>query len=468
MGIVAKARVCAGQLLPGKRSMRFPLSILWVLSAALVFAAASPRQCAGQAAQQAAPTSTTAAQQAGGTKAPTQDAYTLPPDKLAKAEALSRIRLVLGIAGTLWYFVFFWLLLATRTVARLGYWAQRVTARRWLEGLLFFGVLLVAFTLAGLPLDVYGHSVSLRYGISVQGWWSWLGDAAKGLGLSLAIGAPVLLLFNWVVFRWPRRYWLVGWAVAVPLMVLGAFVSPLLDPVFNKFEPLQKSDPALVAQLEKVVARTGTEIPADRMYLMKASVKTNGLNAYVTGVGATKRVVVWDTTAGRIPNDEILFIFAHESGHYVLHHIPIGLTASAAFTFLLFWVCARVARWVVRRWGPRWEVFAIPSRPGFVVLLLTLSVASFVTQPISNGFSRYIEHQADVYGQEAIHGIVPDPQRTAVAAFNALGAAWLEDPHPNGFLVFWAYSHPSIQSRARFAAQYDPWANGGHGEFFKR
>ncbi len=415
-----------------------------------------------------APMDQTAAQEARQTQTTAQDAYTLPPDKLAKAEALSRIRVVLGFAGTLWYFVFFWLLLATRMVARLGYWAQRVTARRWLEGLLFFGVLIVAFTLAGLPLDVYGHNVSLEYGISVQGWWSWLGDAAKGLGLSLAIGAPVLLLFNWVVFRWPRRYWLVGWAVAVPLTVLGAFAAPLLDPVFNKFEPLEKSNPALVAQLEKVVARTGTDIPVDRMYLMKASAKTNGLNAYVTGVGATKRVVVWDTTAGRIPNDEILFIFAHESGHYVLHHIPLGLTASAVGTFLLFWVCAGVARWVVRRWGPRWDVFAIPSRPGFVVLLLTLSVASFVTEPVSNAFSRHIEHQADVYGQEAIHGIVADPQKTTVAAFNALGAAWLEDPHPNRFLVFWAYSHPSIQSRATFAAHYDPWADGGHGEFFKQ
>ena len=69
------------------------------------------------------------------------------------------------------------------------------------------------------------------------------------------------------------------------------------------------------------MARTGTNIPPDRMYLMKASVKTNGLNAYVSGIGATKRIVVWDTTAGRIPNDEVLFIFGHESGHYVLHHI---------------------------------------------------------------------------------------------------------------------------------------------------
>ena len=109
----------------------------------------------------------------------------------------------------------------------------------------------------------YGQHVSRAYGISVQGWGSWLGDQAKALGLSLLIGAPVLLLFNWIVRRWPRRYWLGIWVATLPLLVLGIFVSPLLEPIFNKFEPLSQNHPALVAKLEKVVARTGTNIPPD-------------------------------------------------------------------------------------------------------------------------------------------------------------------------------------------------------------
>ena len=97
----------------------------------------------------------------------------------------------------------------------------------------------------------------------------------------------------------------------------------------------------------------------------------------------------------------------------------------------------------------------------------TISIASFLLEPAGNAFSRHFEHQADVYGQEAIHGIVADPQKTAVAAFNDLGQAWLEDPNPNPFIEFWLYSHPSVEHRANFAVHYDPWANGGHGEFFK-
>jgi Zn-dependent protease with chaperone function len=245
-------------------------------------------------------------------------------------------------------------------------------------------------------------------------------------------------------------------------------VSPLLEPIFNKFEPLQENNPGLVTELEKVVARTGTNIPPERMFLMKASVKTNGLNAYVSGIGATKRIVVWDTTAGRIPDDEVLFIFGHESGHYVLHHIPKQLTGMAVFLFFLYWGCAWLAGWMVKRFGARWKAETLESRAGFIVLLFAISIASLFLQPIGNAFSRHFEHEADVYGQEAVHGIVADPQKTAVAAFNQLGEAWLEDPAPSPFIEFWTYNHPSVQNRANFAQHYDPWANGGRGKFFEK
>jgi len=260
--------------------------------------------------------------------------------------------------------------------------------------------------------------------------------------------------------------------------VLGIFVSPLLEPFFYKFEPLVQSNPALVTELERVVARTGTSIPPDRMYLMKASLKTNGLNAYVTGLGATKRIVVWDTTAGRVSDDQVLFIFGHESGHYVLNHIPKILTGYAVALFFVFWGCAGLARWMVNRFGARWGLFRpeqslepqllLSTRAGFTVLLFAVSVAVLLLTPANSAFSRHFEHEADVYGQEAIHGIVPNPQKTTVAAFNALGEAWLEDPNPSPFIEFWEYDHPSVQTRANFALHYDPWANGGQGKFFDK
>jgi STE24 endopeptidase len=396
-----------------------------------------------------------------------QQAYTLAPDKLAKAIAVSRIFNILSLVASLWAAAFIFLLLASGIAARVAAWAERVVQRRWLQGLVFFAVLIVFFLVAVyLPVAIFGHHISLTYGISVQHWGPWFGDLAKFFLITLILLSPILLLFNWIVRRWPRRYWFGAWIASIPILVFLIFIQPLLEPVFNKFEPLSKEHAALVSELERVVVRTRTNIPADRMFLMKASLKTNGLNAYVSGLGATKRIVVWDTTAGRIPNDEVMFIFAHESGHYVLNHIPKLLAGFSIVLFFAYWACAGFASWLTRRFGNRWGIQEISSRAGFVVLVFAFVLANFFLEPVTNTYSRHFEHEADVYGQEAIHGLVADPQKTSVAAFNALGGAWLEDPNPAPIIEFWEYDHPSTQSRANFASHYNPWANGGHGRFF--
>jgi Zn-dependent protease with chaperone function len=398
-----------------------------------------------------------------------EQAYSLPPDKLAQAVALEKIRVSLDIAGSLWGLIVLWGLLASGAATRLDAWAWEKTKRRWLQGVAFFAILIVVLALANLPLDVIGHAASLRYRISVQGWPAWLGDQGKGLGVSLVAGVPVALFFNWVVRRSPRRYWIWLWLISLPLVLISVFLAPLvLDPIFNKFTPLEANHPRLVAKLEEVVARTGTRIPPDRMFLMAASEKSNGINAYVTGIGSSKRFVMWDTTMDRMPDDEILFIFGHESGHYVLNHIPKGLAITMAGLFFIFWVCAHLAEWMVRRFGARWHVNAVASRAGFLTLIFALSLAGLVQTPVSNAISRHFEHEADVFGQEAIHGLVADPQKTAVSSFNHLGESWLEDPNPNAFVEFWFDSHPSVQTRAEFAGHYDPWANGGQGRFLAR
>jgi STE24 endopeptidase len=439
--------------------------VLKRVQAACLFILLLPASAAFAAAQSTPPPDSS--QPTAQAQLKSEPAYSLPPDKLAKAKALNRIRLTTDLAGTLWGLAVLWWLLASRAAARLSNWTQRKTGRRWLQGLLFFAAFIVITTIAGLPLDIIGHAASRHYGISVQGWGGWFGDQGKALAVSLLIAAPILLFFNWIVRASPRRYWLWAWLMAQPLILLAVFVSPLVfDPLFNKFEPLTAHHAALANRLEEVVARTGTNIPPERMFLMKASLKSNGLNAYVTGIGSTKRFVMWDTVTDRVPDDEIMFVFGHESGHYVLNHIPQMLSMIAVALFFMFWACARFAEWMVRRFGPRWRIGSVAERAGFLTLLFAFSIANFLLTPAGNTMSRHYEHQADVYGQEAVHGLVPDPQKTAVSGFNHLGEAWLEDPNPNPLIEFWLYSHPSVQNRAEFAEHYNPWANGGHGEFF--
>ncbi len=443
-------------------------AFLYFLSILLL--AAPTRFAAAQAADPAQPASSPSPQQAQ--TAPPQprseQAYSLPPDKLEKAKTLNKIRLALDILGTFWGLAVLWWLLASRAAARLARWTERKTPRRWIQGTLFFAAFLLITTIASLPLDIIGHAVSRHYGISVQGWASWFGDQGKGLAISLLLATWILLFFHWIVRVSPRFYWAWIWLISLPLIVAVIFLSPLvIDPLFNKFEPLTNTHAALVDKLETVVARTGTNIAPQRMFLMKASEKSNGLNAYVTGIGSSKRFVMWDTATDRLPDDEVLFVFGHESGHYVLNHIPKMLAGIAVALFFTFWACARFGEWMTRRFGSRWQVDSVADRAGFLTLMFAFSLAGFLLTPAGNTFSRHFEHQADIYGQEAIHGLVADPQKTAVSGFNHLGEAWLEDPTPNRFVEFWLYNHPSVQTRANFAARYNPWANGGHGEFFK-
>jgi Zn-dependent protease with chaperone function len=251
-------------------------------------------------------------------------------------------------------------------------------------------------------------------------------------------------------------------------VLFGVFASPILvDPLFNKFEPLEQRNPALVEQLEKVVARSGVGLPPDRMFFMRASEKVTGLNAYVTGFGPSKRLVLWDTTIAAATPDELSGIFGHELGHYALHHIVLGVLFTAALLLVGFFVGQQATQWLLRRFGHLWQIRSQSDWACLAVLVLVLNVLSFFSEPIENGFSRSIEHAADVYGQEAIHGIVADPQTTTQQGFQRLGETSLEDPTPHPFVEFWTFSHPSTASRAAFAEAYNPWTSGQHPKYFQ-
>jgi STE24 endopeptidase len=394
-------------------------------------------------------------------------AYSLPPDKLARAIKYSRIRVILDFVGTGWGILQLILLLALGVVAKMRNFAVRVSRNRWGQCFVFTFALLLVTTVLNLPLDLYGQEMARVYGQSVQGWGSWIWDVGKGFLLTFIFGGLLVMLLFWVIRRSPNRWWLWFWIPAMIFVLIAVFVAPvLIDPLFNKFEPLARTDPALVDRIEQVVARGGITIPPDRMFLMKASEKVTTLNAYVTGYGASKRVVVWDNSISKATPDEISFIFGHEMGHYVLNHIPETLVFSGFLLLGEFYVAYRGVRWLIAQYGARWNIPSQNDWGALVVLLLVLSVLSFLSEPIVNSYSRMHEHDADVYGQEVIHGIVQDPQKVAQQSFQLLGEMSLTDPNPNPFVEFWTFSHPSVASRAAFAAKYNPWVKGGHPKYF--
>ena len=397
-----------------------------------------------------------------------QTGYSLPPATLARARSLYYWRTGLDFGETLWGLLVLLGVLNLRWAAGLSGWAALRSRKPWLQGLMFAPLLLLVLSLLQLPLSLLGHHISLAYGQSIQSWGSWFGDWGKALLLNLASGTFVLSLV-FLLIRRSRYWWFWLWLISLPLQTLVVFVLPLvIDPMFNHFEPLAQSRPALVQQLERVVNKTGVSIPPSRMFLMKASEKYTSSNAYVTGFGASRRVVVWDTTLKTSPPDEILLVFGHELGHYVLHHIERGLAMGAALSLFFLWIGSHLARWCIARYGQRWHIASIEDWAAAGVLLLVLTVLSFLAEPLGNTISRAQEHQADVFGLEVVHGIVANPQSVDAASFQRLGEQGLEYPYPSPFVVFWTYTHPPIAAREAFALRYDPWRPGGHPRYLSK
>jgi Zn-dependent protease with chaperone function len=271
-----------------------------------------------------------------------------------------------------------------------------------------------------------------------------------------------------IIRRSPRRWWFYFWLALIPIVIFVMFIAPVwIEPMFNKYEPLTDHHPDLVAQIERVVHRAGMDIPPERMYEMKASEKTTTLNAYVTGFGATKRVVVWDTTMKHMTTPETLFVFGHEMGHYVLGHIPQEIAINLLLLLVLFYVGYRLANWLVTKFGERWGIRGLEDWASLPLLVLLLVVLTFLATPVVSAVSRHYEHQADQYGVEVIHGLVPDEPRTAALAFQQLGEVSLDYPYVNKFWEFWAWDHPTIRDRMIYVQTYNPWGEGHEPEFVK-
>src|SRR6202166_3156050 len=402
---------------------------------------------------------------------PTQaetDQYRLSMERYQKAVSYSR-------AGYTLYFVSYFvsvavllLILRLGVAARFRDIAEAVSEKKWIQCLVFVPLLILLTDLFELPVRVYWHALSLRYQQSIQHWGSWIVDWAKEEALSVGVAVLLVFVLNFAMRKSPRRWWFYFWLAALPILLFFFFISPwFIDPLFNHFEPLANEHPQLVTSIETLTQRAGVPIPRDRVFLMRASEKTNAINAYVTGIGASRRVVIWDTTIQKTSSDEALFILGHELGHYVLGHIATGFLFFAVSLLLALYVMYRALHWSLDRWGAEWKIHGPEDWAAIAVLLLWLEVLSFTSSPIVNGFGRMQEHAADVYGLEVIHGLVPNSEEAAAHGFQVLCELELSDPNPPAFITFWLYSHPPLAERLVFAHAYDPWSKGNPPKYVK-
>jgi STE24 endopeptidase len=396
----------------------------------------------------------------------TVTAYTLPPDLYEKSKKLEKLKLVFFALEPIYGLLALWLFLRWKLGPRYRDWAEVRSRNLFLQVLVFAPLFVLTLDIFTLPVDIARHMVTLDYGLSVQGWGSWTWDWAKGELLNVVVGLILILLFYSVIRVSPRRWWLYFWLASLPLTALIIFLQPLVvAPLFYTFVPMQQKDPALTIALEQMIHRAGQDIPPERVYWMNASEKVNELNAYVTGIGASKRMVVWDTTLAKMDREQVVAVCGHEMGHYVLNHIPKGMLIEAIGSLILFFLGYRIIGGFLGRYGPAWGIRSVGDLASLPALLILLSVASFIVTPLVNGVSRYFEHQADQYALEVTHGLTPNSGQVAAQTFQILGEVDLDYPDPGPADVLLTYDHPATRDRVRFSLEYDPWAHGGTGEF---
>jgi Zn-dependent protease with chaperone function len=376
--------------------------------------------------------------------------------------AYQRIRVALAIASPLAGIVLGLLLLFTGVAQRLRDLAHARARGRWARVLIFFTLYSVITTLVMLPLDWYaGFALEHRFGLSTQSLSAWSLDQAKAFAFQVIVvaGLPLLAWVWWIVESQPRRWWLWLSLGTLPVATAVVLLQPLVfDPLFNKFTTLH--DAQLRTEILALAARA--DIPAHDVYEVDMSTKTRKVNAYVSGFGASQRIVLWDTTLQQMSHDEILFVMGHEMGHYVLHHIWKGLGWVALGSFAVLWLTAWLTGALLGRFGGRWGVHAAGDLAAMPLVFAMLALVNYLGAPLSNAISRDIEHEADVFSIELTHD-----NDAGARSFLKLAQGNRSNPEPAGWVKWLLFDHPPLGERIRFALEYKPWETGAKNRAYR-
>jgi STE24 endopeptidase len=347
------------------------------------------------------------------------------------------------------------LILLTGFSARLRTFASHVGRGHFYPTLLVYLALLsLLMFLIDLPLGYYvGFAREHAYGLSEQKLSKWVSDQLKGLGVGLVIGAMVLWVPYWLLGRSPQRWWLWTGMLALPFYLLTLVVVPLwIAPLFNKFGPMK--DKALEAEVLATARKAGVE--GARVFEVEKSVDTKKVNAYVTGIGSTKRIVLWDTLLAKLSPAQTKFVVGHELGHYVLGHVWTSVLLSSLLTVLGLLGAHLLSSFLLARLGTRMGFDRLSDVASLPLLMLLLSMFSLAITPAALAFSRYHERQADRFGLELTHD-----NHSAATAFVALQEQNLSIPRPGLLYKIFRASHPPIGERVDFINNYKPWQRPG-------
>ncbi len=361
-------------------------------------------------------------------------------EKLKKISAYTIDSANFGILSTLASQGFFLLLLLSgffpwmfRSIQVLG-WGEIVQA------LIFFAVLSFITNLFQIPFDLYDTFViENRYGFNTKTLKLWITDLLKSLSLSAILGGLLLCLFLFLAIHGGTLWWLWAWILVGAFELLMIWLYPvILAPLFNKFIPVENQE--LTRRIEALMQKAG--LRSKGVFQMDASKRSRHTNAYFTGLGKSKRIVLFDTLVVSHTPEEIEAILAHEIGHWKKKHVLKQLVLVETLSLAGFFLLAKLLPWAFI-----YQTFGFPEPALYVGLLLIgalFSPPSYFARPLESAFSRKMEREADDFALRMIPSPTP-----LVSAFKRLAADNLANLIPHPFYAWFYYSHPPLVKRIR-------------------
>ena len=308
------------------------------------------------------------------------------------------------------------------------------------SGVIFFMVLIYGETLISMPFSLYNtFSIEKRFEFTNQTLGLWLKDFIKSLILNTLLLGFLLYVLLWFIRVLPDFWWLAGWVFMLLFSIFLLYVSPyVIEPLFNKFKPME--DISLEGKIKETLARVGLKI--NRVFSMDASKRSSHSNAYFTGIGHVKRIVLFDTLLANHGDDEIIAILAHEAGHWKKKHILKMLVLSQAIGLIGFYLAHKLTAGDLLA-----EVFMLDIPTTHAKLLLAIfigTLALFPIKPLMAYISRLHEIEADNFALQLTEA--PGPMANALIK---LGKDNLANLHPHPLYAAVYYSHPPMAQRVK-------------------
>jgi Zn-dependent protease with chaperone function len=319
-----------------------------------------------------------------------------------------------------------------------------VGERNWfVSGLLYGAIFFSLIFIINLPINFYSSFVlKHRYGLTEQTVLRWLELSIKGFLVSDLMTALFLWIPYYLIYTSPKTWWLKIGLLFIPVIIFMVFISPfIIDPIFNKYTSIE--DERLGQKIEALLEKAGIEDAS--VYMVDKSRDTRTMNAYMTGIFKSKRIVLWDTTINNMTENEVLSITAHEIGHYVKGHIWKNILFSSIGTIFVLYLVYLSSNWVLKLSNGVFGFRSLYNYASVPLLIIMLNLFTFLGNPISNYISRRMEIQADRYEIS-----LTKDRESAITAMEKLYNTSLGVPRPSKIYKIWYHTHPPLEERVEF------------------